>query len=410
MHELVVEEFRNYYGALKTPLLKVKEFRQRELAFLQFGEQMMIRHMAFRDEEEMKDYLVFKTPAHVYYSSAYYKSPNDQNMNKKGWVGADLVFDIDADHIPTPCKSDHDKWLCLDCKSEGRGFPPDSCPKCGKKRLETKTWVCEKCLDTAKGEILKLMDEYLIPDFGLALEEIEICFSGHRGYHLHITSKATRELSNDGRREIADYVRGIGIDFELQGFKALGKRDPLIGPSIQDRGWRGRVAKALYSYLNSCKPEELAQILNSKQVAKNICRDKEKLLRGIAESPSWWGGMSKEAVERFNRIAMVAIKDVVCNIDERVTIDTKRLIRHPNSLHGKSGLAARALSYADLESFDPLRDAVVFKGGTIKVYVKDAPRIRLGEEEIGPLRETEAVVPRAIGIYLLCRGAAEPRL
>ncbi len=145
MHELVVEEFRNYYGALKTPLLKVKEFRQRELAFLQFGEQMMIRHMAFRDEEEMKDYLVFKTPAHVYYSSAYYKSPNDQNMNKKGWMGADLVFDIDADHIPTPCKSDHDKWLCLDCKSEGRGFPPDSCPKCGKKRLETKTWVCEKC-------------------------------------------------------------------------------------------------------------------------------------------------------------------------------------------------------------------------------------------------------------------------
>jgi len=242
------------------------------------------------------------------------------------------------------------------------------------------------------------------------LEEIEICFSWPQGYTPPITSKATRELSNDGRREIADYVRGIGIELRTPGIIGTGKRDPLIGPSIQDRGWRGRVAKALYSYLNSCKPEELAQILNSKQVAKNICRDKEKLLRGIAESPSWWGGMSKEAVERFNRIAMVAIKDVVCNIDERVTIDTKRLIRHPNSLHGKSGLAARALSYADLESFDPLRDAVVFKGGTIKVYVKDAPRIRLGEEEIGPLRETEAVVPRAIGIYLLCRGAAEPRL
>jgi hypothetical protein len=73
-------------------------------------------------------------------------------------------------------------------------------------------------------------------------------------------------------------------------------------------------------------------------------------------------------------------------------------------------LAARALSYADLESFDPLSDAVVFKGGTIKVYVKDAPRIRLGDEEIGPFKDAEVVVPKAIGIYLLCRGAAEPRL
>ncbi len=81
MHEVVVEEFRNYYDGLKTPLLRVKDFRKRELAFLQFGEQMMIRHMAFRDEEEMKGYLVYKTPAHVYYSSAYYSAPNDQNMN-----------------------------------------------------------------------------------------------------------------------------------------------------------------------------------------------------------------------------------------------------------------------------------------------------------------------------------------
>jgi DNA primase small subunit len=169
------------------------------------------------------------------------------------------------------------------------------------------------------------------------------------------------------------------------------------------------VARALYSYLNRCDPKELAQILESKRVAGNICKGKERILRDLAESPSWWGGMSKEAVDRLNRIATVAIKEIVCNIDERVTIDTKRLIRYPNSLHGKSGLVARSLSYADLEAFNPLRDAVVFKGGTIKVYVKDIPRIRLGEEEIGPLKDAVVVVPKAIGIYLLCRGAAETR-
>ncbi len=409
MNELVVTSFREYYRSIGIPLLRIREFEEREMAFLQFGEQMMIRHMAFREEEELKEYLAIKTPAHVYYSSAYYANPDDQNMNKKGWEGADLIFDIDADHIPTPCKNDHDTWVCLDCKTKGRGFPPEFCPNCGKKRLETRTWVCDKCLGTAKEEILKLMDEYLVPDFGVSLGDIEICFSGHRGYHLHIVSRVMRELTNDGRREIADYVRGIGIDYELQGFKAIGKREPLIGPSIRDRGWRGRVARALYSYLNKCDSKDLAPILGSKRVAENICRDKERILQDIAESPSWWGGMSKEAAERFGKIASIAVKDVTCNIDERVTIDVKRLIRYPNTLHGKSGLAARSLSYADLESFDPLRDAIAFKGGSIKVYVKDIPRIRLGEAELGPLEDKEVVVPKAMGIYLLCRGAAELR-
>jgi len=29
-------------------------------------------------------------------------------MENKGWIGADLIFDIDADHIETRCKTEHD--------------------------------------------------------------------------------------------------------------------------------------------------------------------------------------------------------------------------------------------------------------------------------------------------------------
>ena len=409
LHSIVVDEFRNYYSRLEPRDLEVRGLDHRELAFLQFGEQMMIRHMQFADEVSLRDHLVHKTPAHLYYSSAYYKDPQAPDMNSKGWSGADLVFDVDADHIPTACKVDHDKWKCLDCNTEGAGFPPERCPSCGKKRIDTTTWVCERCLHVTKNEVFKLLDEYLIPDFGLSLEDIEICFSGHRGYHLHVLTESLRSLTSDGRREVADYVRGIGLDQEFHGFRTIGSNEPLIGPDVRDCGWRGRIARSIHAYISRCNVEELKTVIDSPKAANAICQDREKILEKITTSPSWWGGLKGEALVRFSKIAKASVKDILCNIDERVTIDVKRLIRYPNSLHGKSGLKASSITYNDLEKFDPLKDAVAFKDGEIKVYVREAPRVRIGDHEIGPLKEAEVVVPKALGLYLICKGAAEPR-
>jgi DNA primase small subunit len=410
LHEIVINEFKDYYKNLDKNALSVLDLQHRELAFLQFGQNIMIRHTSYANEQELKEDLMEKPPAHLYYSSAYYSKPAELNMNEKGWNGADLVFDIDADHIPTKCKVDHDKWKCLDCNNEGKGFPPDKCDKCGKKRIETSTWVCDTCLNVTKKEIFKLIEEYLTTDFGLSLKDMEICYSGHRGYHLHIINEDFKTLNNDGRREIADYVRGIGLELERHGFTRIGARDPLIGPDLKDKGWRGRFVKSFYSYLNDCEPSKLAEIIDSKVVAKRICLNKERIQKKIEESNSWWATLAfkEDDVLRFSKILMESIKDITCNIDERVTIDTKRLIRYPNSLHGKSGLRANKITYADLESFDPLRDAVVFKEGSIKVYVRDVPRIRIGDAEIGPLNDAKVEVPMALGIYMICRGAAEP--
>jgi DNA primase small subunit len=183
----------------------------------------------------------------------------------------------------------------------------------------------------------------------------------------------------------------------------------LIGPSIDDAGWRGKIAREIFTYLERCDISEFNKIVGTKKVKITDESDRKRVLADIKNSRSWWGRLSPSDIKKLTTNALESIKDTVCYIDERVTIDTKRLIRYPNSLHGKSGLIARSLSYEELEAFDPLRDAVAFNGEPIKVYVKDIPRIRLGEEEIGPLKDTVVVVPKAIGIYLLCRGAAEPR-
>ena len=60
--------------------------------------------------------------------------------------------------------------------------------------------------------------------------------------------------------------------------------------------------------------------------------------------------------------------------DEVVTVDTKRVIRWVGSLHGKSGLKVTQFPLERLDpdsgkSFDPLTEAVVFKGGSSRVRI-----------------------------------------
>lgn len=52
-------------------------------------------------------------------------------------------------------------------------------------------------------------------------------------------------------------------------------------------------------------------------------------------------------------------------VDEAVTIDPYRLMRIPNTLHGKTGMIARVVE--DLNKFDPLEEALAFER---EVYLK----------------------------------------
>ncbi|MEN3035184.1 MAG: DNA primase small subunit PriS [Candidatus Methanosuratincola sp.] len=407
MHEIVRKEFREYYSGLRAEDIGIPDMPQREFAFLQFSGEVMIRHMKFLDPPSLKSYIVENTPAHIYHSSAYYKTPEATDMNEKGWLGADLIFDVDSDHIRTGCKERHDRWRCMECGRDGAGFPPESCPNCGMKKIDTRTWICEDCLEAAKKEVVKIIDDYLLPDFGVSESDFEVFFSGHRGYHIHVRGGTFRMLSGDGRREIADYVRGIGLDIRAHGFREE-KSGILVGPDMKDGGWRGRVARAIYEFVNRSSLEDMKKVV-APTVAKSIYENKEKFLRNISSDPPYWGGLKGYTLESLEKIAIASIKDLTCNIDERVTIDSKRLIRCPNSLHGKSGLRTLRVDYSGIDNFDPLKEAVAFRHGSIRIYVKEAPRVRIGDEELGPLKDKTLEVPLALGLYLICRGAAEPR-
>src|SRR5580693_2242003 len=90
--------FRTYYGAavLEPP----RAIARREFALFPFtSETMMRRHSAYPSVEEFRGYFRREAPRHAYYSSAYYEHPDHPKMAEKEWLGADLIFDLDADHL-----------------------------------------------------------------------------------------------------------------------------------------------------------------------------------------------------------------------------------------------------------------------------------------------------------------------
>jgi len=208
--EFIYRKFSEYYRNSTTSLPSPTSLERREFAFLLFKERLMVRHKSIQSIDRLRLFLSEVVPSDVYRSCAYYENPESE-MDKKGWLGADLVFDIDADHIPTSCEKLHDEWNCLHCGINGKGLTPTDCPQCGGKRFATKTWPCDLCLGSAKNETLKLLD-FLKNDFGFSHNEIHVFFSGHRGYHVQIENDAIITLDSLARKEIVDYITGVGLE------------------------------------------------------------------------------------------------------------------------------------------------------------------------------------------------------
>ena len=174
---------------------------------------------------------------------------------KKGWLGADLVFDIDADHIPTTCNKIHDEFTCAKCGFCGRGITPEACPICEGTKFETKTWPCELCIESARSEAAKLLD-MLKNDFGFSSDELHVFFSGHRGYHVHVENEAVRSLDAMARKEIVDYVTGLGLAvLDKEANEKRGK--PIKKFILHNFGWNKRLKVGMENFLLTATKEDL---------------------------------------------------------------------------------------------------------------------------------------------------------
>jgi DNA primase small subunit len=368
--EFLRQRFTDYYK--KTGLVAPSSLEQREWGFVLFNPHSdgmrMRRHIGFSGRVELFQYIKNLIPQHTYYSTAYYEKPDAGTMADKGWCGADLIFDLDADHI---MKGPYDQMLA---------------------RVKEET-----------GKLIAI----LIDEFGMDPKTIELVFSGGRGYHVHVKDIAFRGWGSEERRELIDYVCGIGIDPAAM----------LAGKNTLASGWPARYREALLEYLRwvgtLTDGEAMAHLTKIEGIGK--------------ESAATFLKQRKEITEEIERhVTNVILKNRVISAvlsrqdeefkkrllsraalaDEPVTTDTKRLIRMPTSLHGGSGMRVQPLDLRDLPDFDPLVDAVVFSLRDVRVdlvYPLKIPMLGSTYE----LKKGISTVPEAVAVFLCCRGMAE---
>ncbi len=409
--------FQAYYRENKNLIPNVVSFENREFGFIPWEKSMMIRHMGFKTTEELANYLKDNGPRHVYSSGTLYDQPDIPDMNNKGYQGCDFIIDIDADHFFTPCKENHDFWLCKECGETGKGAP-SKCPKCGKTKLDSLAWICEECLNIAKNEIKKLVYDFLIPDFGMNEKDMKFAFSGHRGYHLKIESSQVRALSTEDRREIVDYLTGENIFFESLGLKDRNKI--VYGLHKDSIGWSQKILKKLEEILKSYDNNQLKQQLErfnlkTKQIESLLKYKGEFLSILLSDDKGIWN------IEGFNLktwedLLRGVVREIGIRIDEPVAIDIHRLIRYPGSIHGKTGFKVQELSIQDLDRFNPLdaydekQDPIVFKSDKVQNLEVTAPNVpitKIKGESFGSYSKGDKIeVPLHIAVLLLCKEVA----
>ncbi len=371
--DLASNLFRDFYSKNE---VEVTDVPKREFGFGNFETKIAKRHIAFNNKESLKRYIVANAPAFVSASSALYENPSGRPMENKGWLGSELVFDLDATDLHLSCQARHGH-----------------------------SWVCENCLHEVKKEVFKLIEDFLIPDFGFSEKELRINFSGNRGYHVHVKAENVMELDGNARKEISDYISGQGINIE-RFFPTMDKKAMrLEGPKPNDLGWGGRMARGMVNALNA-GVESLVALGIDRPLARKLYRNKASVMLGITTGN--WDKVSipKKAEFWTNVIAGMTVKQSD-SIDKNVTNDPHHLLRAAGTLHGDTALASKMVgSLGALETFDPMKECIAFKGGEIMVVANTKEKLVMNGMEFGPYENKRVALPTYAALYLLLKRVA----
>lgn len=390
--------FRNYYSS--NPVEPPFRFARREWGFFPFGGKMMFRHMAFARRTDINRFFRETAPMHSYYSVAYYHKPDLQPMGNKfkTWMGADLIFDLDADHH---------------------------------QNAEEMTY--QEQLEEVKTEVKKLLFDFILDDIGLSRAHTHLYFSGGRGYHIHVRTPEVLKLDSQSRRNIVDYITCRNIDFDiLFPKKAIGMNQRFgtvkYGRDFRNRDYGGWVTKV---YQGKDRLIRNLMELDTKQDMISYLLDisskkklgiKEKRCESIVDDLFFNGdgktgermiskdiftqtALSSRDNDFLNLASSFSSIDLSGETDEPVTTDIKRLIRCPGSLHGKTGLKVVEIGLDSIDDFDPLRDAVALGGDPVKVNVTRDVDQYLGEENFH-LKEGKTEVPLYMAYFMIARKMA----
>ncbi|MBE6527957.1 MAG: DNA primase catalytic subunit PriS [Thermoplasmata archaeon] len=387
----LLKAFRKYYK-VNTPILPDR-FTRREFGFMFFDKTYVQRHMGFSTPQDLHKFMMGQVPSHSYYSTSYYRKPDAPTMDEKGWMGAELIFDLDADHL------------------EG---------------AENMTYA-EMLLEIRR-QMINLVDRYLLDNLGFQEDQIHITFSGGRGYHAHVRTPDIMTLGSPERRELVDFITGSGLNIDWvfpfnrvatsqiatgNGVRTNIAKDRLI-PDEDSGGWRLMMRHSLMDVVNDICDGDVKQFKREYPSIKGsqtstLLKAQEELrkTRGTLFEKNSMAILSQSTQ---NILVKVMKEDMAPRlsgeVDEPVTADIKRLIRLPGSVHGKSGLRVTPITRAELTDFDPLQMAVPaeYSDDEVKITMRKDAKLDMKGQHFDLSGET--TVPEYAAVFLIGRKMA----
>ncbi len=333
---------KTYYS--RKPIEEPIYFHKREIALESLEDRVYIRHLCFPSISKLYEYILSnKTPLHLYYSSAYYEDPCADQVELKGWIGSDLMFDIDSDKYP---ECSEVISICLSTNTFNAG-KIDKCS--GDEEPIYYSVLKNKCIDRAFQDVVKLYDILRI-EFGL--KDIEIYFTGNRGFHVKVNDSKILDLDRDARREIVSYIKLENVDLHRL-FFVKKTRQKYVLLFRREHGIRRRIL----------------DIVLKSGIKYEVKGDYIKIPRDQLE---------------------VVLEEARVNIDPVVTIDTSRLSRFKYSLNCKTGLVVKPIDINKYNGFN-LDDFNPWVGGII---VKPLVDVKI------PVFDQSIVLKRGEAIYI----------
>ena len=299
--------YREEWDVNDIPEFIRKTLTQREFGFDHMGRGPNDRYRVFQNTDYLRKFMRYRTPFAAYSSVAFYHKPR----RRDGWIKAELVFDVDAKDIPIrSCGCDN---------------------------------VCEICLNQAKDIVHGLVDT-IKGDLGLS--NIHVVYSG-RGYHIRVLDDTVMVMDSDVRSQIVKYL--VGSDVPRSEYSSHGMKynlEHFTIPFGYPLVFTQRVKQALLSLSLDTEIDDV-----SRDIKKAVIKNRELL------NDDKWGLFRKEiGPVRYARLVKGIASLNLTLVDAKVSIDLKRILRLPSSLH--SGVSMKSTLIKNLETFDPFRDAV----------------------------------------------------
>nr|AAC27713.1 primase small subunit homolog [thermophilic archaeon 'Bonch-Osmolovskaya'] len=318
--------YRGEWSAKRLPEFIVETLENREFGFDHTGEGPSDRKNVFLDVRDLEDYMKATAPYAVYSSVALYEEPREM----EGWLGAELVFDIDAKDLPLR--------RCQHIHEHGK--------------------VCPICLEDAK-ELARDTLIVLKEDFGF--ESVHVIYSG-RGYHIRVLDDWRWPSDGKAREKILAYVSAAEeLDY---------KKDVQSNKIMLSSGYY-RVFRIRFGYfLKRISENHLRNFGLSEKQIKDVLENIDKIYNDFvlnAKSPNiaFPSSLRRPPKKGLHKSGLMILLNSSSTFskayfDGRVTVDVKRILRLPSSLHSKVGFITTYIGPDEgkLERFNPFEDAV----------------------------------------------------